>query len=146
MKRRAFLRRRTRLRGRSRTKVYRRRPRDLAYLRQVRSLPCVVPELLEDWGCTPCSGPVQADHVGRRAFGQKCPDDQTASICRGHHGERTDYRGTFAGYGAAEMRCFCDRAIAVTKARLAARGAGVAACDADHSRGSPPPGVASPSR
>ena len=121
MKRRKPLRRKTWLRSRSRTSAYRRRPRDLAYLRAVKTFPCVVPELIHEHWRTPCSGPVEADHVGRRGLGQKCPDRESASLCRGHHRERTHHYGTFADYDPASMRTFCDHAMALTASRIAER-------------------------
>jgi hypothetical protein len=125
MKRSKPLRRKTWLRARSLTNSYRRRERDLPHLRKVKSFPCVVPELISSdpnfTGRTPCSGPVQADHVGRRGFGQKCSDRETMSICRRHHGERTDFRGTFKLYDQGMMRGFLDDGLRLTEQRIAAR-------------------------
>lgn len=123
--------RKTPLRSRSKTKAYRRRPRDLAYLRAVKTLPCVVREVERLLPFVPgtcpsptlCEGPVQADHMGRRGLGQKSHDHETASICRKHHGERTDLRGTFAGCNRVMMRSFCEQAIALTRKRLEERAA-----------------------
>jgi hypothetical protein len=122
VKRRKPLRRKTWLRARSLTNSYRRRPRDLAHLRKVKTFPCVVRELLfVSPGHTPCSGPVQADHVGRRGIGQKCDDRKSMSICRGHHGERTNFTGTFKGWDRDRMRGFLENGFELTEKRIAAR-------------------------
>lgn len=138
------LRRTGRLRAKSKTNSYARRDRDLDHMAKVRRLPCMVrtwaklvwrltnnlvitdPEshelrmvlyarhVLTAMPITVCSGRVQVDHVGERAYGKKCPDNETAPMCRHHHGERTDYVGTFKNFNAAEMRAWCDWAIRVT--------------------------------
>ncbi len=70
---------------------------------------------------TTCGGRVQADHAGARAFGRKSADEETIPICRKHHGERTDYRGTFdarLGFDAKKMRAFREAAVTWTLAEL----------------------------
>lgn len=55
---------------------YSKRPRDRAYLKWIRSLPCFL-----------CATEfhVEAAHIGIRAFGRKCPDRETAPLCRWCH-------------------------------------------------------------
>ena len=128
MKRSRPLRRKTRLRSRGNT-AYRRRPRDLAHLRKVKTFPCVVPTLLSPgWlferdDPTLCSGPVQADHVGRRGISQKGDDRKAISICRQHHYERENFSGTFKHYDQEMMRGFLRDALELTDKRIAARDA-----------------------
>jgi hypothetical protein len=127
MKRGKPLRRKTPLRSRSKTKKYARRERDLDYMRKVRRLPCVVRVALKfGWSlengrllvATSCSGRVQADHMGTRAYGQKSHDRECAPACKGHHGERTDSRGAFKDWTKVEMRPFCDWAIEWTQQQV----------------------------
>lgn len=138
------LRRKTRLRPRSRTKKYRRRERDLDFMGLVRRLPCIV----QAWAVlrrllvlqraadfdgaaralhladvylstrlpTCCEGHVQADHAGVRGLGQKADDSTCIPLCRKHHRERTDYAETFYDWDGADMRVWCDWAIEKTRA------------------------------
>lgn len=87
------------------------RVRDNAYLRAVKSLPCLLAPLN-------CTGPVEADHAGQRPLGRKCSDDEAIALCRGHHRERTDYAGFFKGWSGHAMRAWCDFAIEVTRRQL----------------------------
>ncbi len=132
MKRSTPLKRKTPLRSRSRTKKYRRRERDLGHMAIVRRLPCIVRfigsftfppphqwPMMYSSVITLCTGRVQADHAGTRALSQKAPDDTTIPMCRNHHGERTDYRGTFKNWDAAMMRTFNDWAIEKTRRDVA---------------------------
>lgn len=133
--RRTPLRRKTWLRRKSKTKKYARRERDLDYMKLVKRLPCIVRTWeivrfripLAQYGepvldvmamppITPCTGHVQADHAGKRPYGQKAPDDTCIPLCKHHHGERTDYRGTFHWWDGADMRAWCEWAIARTRA------------------------------
>lgn len=62
----------------------------------VRRQPCIVRELPPDPNrITPCSGHVEADHLGARAVGRKADDRTCAPLCRQHHRERTDHHGAF---------------------------------------------------
>lgn len=102
------------------------RVRDRAYLLAVKGLPCCLV------GTGDCSGPIEADHAGRRPLGRKCNDDEAIPLCRKHHRDRTDalgfFRGMFIVVDAAIgppaitltgfMREWCDRRIAETRARL----------------------------
>ena len=121
------------LRARSKKNSYRRRERDLDFMKKVRKLPCIVRTWLMIIGntddfdkldyklwifppnVTPCTGRVQADHLGRRALGTKAHDTTCAPMCEGHHGERTDYKGIFKGWKAENMRDWCDWAIRRTR-------------------------------
>lgn len=99
---------------------YARRERDTGFMLWVKHLPCVVPILIGDDLWTPCAGPIEADHCGDRGLGQKADDRSAAPLCRGHHRERTDMRGTFKDFTAATMREFRHAAIAWTQARWTA--------------------------
>jgi hypothetical protein len=133
MKRGRPLKRKTRLRARSLTNSYRRRERDLPFMKKVRKLPCIVRTWLEglrrvgdktsSWlmptHVTPCGGRVQADHLGVRPYGWKAGDTTCAAMCERHHRERTDAQsarnGIFADFTAEQMREWCDWAIRRTR-------------------------------
>ena len=51
-------------------------------------------------------------------LGRKCSDDEAIPLCQTHHVQRTNYVGYFLGMVAHEMRSWCDRRIAETRARL----------------------------
>ena len=76
--------------GKRKTK-YARRERDVPYMMWVKSLPCLLR------GFSPCSGVVEADHAGDRAFGQKADDRTCIPLCTRHHRERHDSMGLFRG-------------------------------------------------
>lgn len=134
MKRKKPLRRRP-LRARSLKNSYRRRERDLEFMRDVRKLSCIVRAFAEQWKRldgrvlgyqldetvepTCCEGRVHADHAGVRPFGWKADDTTCIPVCQKHHGERTDYRGTFKDWDAAMMRAFNDWAIDATRLSIA---------------------------
>lgn len=137
MKRSSPLRRKTPLRRVSKKNSYRRRERDLEFMAKVRKLPCIVRTWLailnggtepvtadtaREWilppKITPCTGRVQADHLGERAYGTKAHDNTCAPMCRNHHAERTDYTGPFKGWTAEDMRAWCDWAIRRTRIEI----------------------------
>jgi len=111
------LRRRTWMRARSKTNSYRRRDRDLDYMRFVRKLPCVAHEL------GGCSGHVEADHAGRRGTGQKCSDLEVISLCKQHHQQRADFSGPFRSWNQEQMRVWLAEQIAKTQAFARQQGA-----------------------
>ena len=128
------LRRTTRLRARGDTK-YRRRARDLPFMRWVKRQTCFV-RVLSPFSLvaelrpvvmptkaieTPCSGPIEADHMGERGMGQKAADDTCVPMCRGHHRERHDHAGTFRPLKKPELRAWRARAIEHTQAAWSAR-------------------------
>lgn len=88
---------------------YSERQRDWTFMGAVKQLRC----LLEDQG--DCEGQVEADHAGARPLGHKAPDDTCIPLCSGHHRQRTDYAGFFAGFTASLMRVWCDHAIDRTR-------------------------------
>ncbi len=109
--------RRTRMRRSSRPSRYKRRPRDLAFLRWVKTLLCSV---IEEWPNKsvfpgPCSAVVEADHAGDRGLGQKCPDTEAIPLCTTHHRQRTDHSGAFKYSTKAELREWRARAIQRTQ-------------------------------
>jgi len=99
------------------------RVRDEAYLRFVRSLPCLFgwSEFAWTGEGKNCRGVTEADHAGPRPVGRKADDDSAIPLCTEHHRQRTDYRGVFAEHTAATMRWWCDEAIARTRAEYAKR-------------------------
>jgi hypothetical protein len=119
MKRGKPLRRKTPLRRKSKTSKYARRPRDLPYMKLVHRLPCIVREFGLTAYVTTCYGRIEADHMGRRAFGQKADDKTCVAICAKHHRERHDRKGTFEDFTKTMMREFCDWAIARTQVEVA---------------------------
>lgn len=88
--RRTWLKRSPLRRGQRRS-AYATRPRDLAYLAWVRTLPCRLAALGD------CRGPVEADHAGRRGLGQRAPDETCIALCARHHADRHDVRGWWRG-------------------------------------------------
>lgn len=122
------LRRLTRLRARGNT-AYRRRDRDFEFMGWVKRQPCIVralpprayvPDSRREHAAaathTPCSGPVEADHMGRRGMGQKADDRTCVPICRGHHGERHAHAHTFKHLNRDELRAWRTAAIEHTQA------------------------------
>lgn len=95
-----------------RRSTYRRRPRDLEFMAWIRRLPCVVRTLPPDPNrITPCSGPVEADHLGARCLSHKADDRTCAPLCRQHHRERTDHSGAFRSLVQVELRAWRDRVL-----------------------------------
>lgn len=121
------LRRKARIRSRRSTPRRSGRVRDRNYLLAVKELPCCLA------GLGNCSGPIEADHAGRRPLGRKCSDDEAIPLCQKHHRERTDGYGFFLNASATTpdgpvpmsgwQREWCDRRIAETQARLGRRAA-----------------------
>lgn len=135
--------RRTRISPRSKTNSYRKRPRDSVYMLWVKTLPCMVRELpphiftngdasappsLQDIvallrtcaamivATTPCSGPVEADHMGARGMGQKADDRTCVPMCQSHHRARHDHSRDFRPLTRDELRAWRAAAIERTQA------------------------------
>lgn len=89
------------------------RVRDPEHMRIVRKLPCAVRTTLPT-ASTKCTGRVQADHAGQRPYGRKADDATCIPLCRHHHGERTDFTGTFKGWTREQMRAWLDGTIVLT--------------------------------
>lgn len=119
--RRTPLKRKTPMRRRGKNS-YARRPRDIEHMKSVKGLPCVMRGL----GAGPCSGPVEADHMGERGLGQKSPDNTCGAMCQGHHRQRTDSRGYFANRSKEWRGTFRRWAIAKTLHMLAEKLTGTA--------------------
>lgn len=98
MKRGKPLRRKTPLRSRGNTK-YRRRARDIPYMKWVRRQPCCA----KVHGGI-CGGRVEADHAGRRGIGQKADDRSCIALCHRHHVWRTNFAGPFKEWDQMRMR------------------------------------------
>lgn len=80
---------------------------------------------------TPCRGEIEADHVGARGLGRKCKDYEVASLCTGHHEDRTNgkgLRGAFANFNRVTMRLFVVVAIAWTHRNARTRGVEIPTC------------------
>jgi len=109
--------RRVPFRSRMRATSYSRRPRDLERMLWIKGLLCSVEEERPDpfRDPTPCTGRVQADHMGMRGLGQKADDSTCAPMCERHHRERTDKFGSFAHVSREDLRAWCARAIARTQ-------------------------------
>ena len=110
------------MRARSVTNSYRRRERDHERMRWTKRCPCMVRELppflfvgdaarAAEYKLTPCSGRVEADHMGERGMGQKADDSTVVPMCRGHHGERHDHKGVFHVLTKPELRAWRAQAI-----------------------------------
>lgn len=82
---------------------------------------------------TPCSGPIEADHMGDRfrdGDGTRARDYTCVGLCNGHHGERTNVRvaRTFKGFAKDDMRALCARGIAWTHEQARALGVEIPDC------------------
>lgn len=127
------LRRLQRLRARSNTNSYRRRPRDFAFMGFVKAQTCMVitlPPFLfigdaaraAKHKTTPCNGIIEADHQGERGIGQKADDSTCVPMCRLHHHERHNpAAGTFREFNRTEARAWRARAIEITQANYRKR-------------------------
>lgn len=115
MLRRTPLRRKSRLRARGKGS-YARRERDVEHMLLVKSLPCALSGVA---GAGPCSGPVEADHMGERGLGQKCSDNECGPLCTRHHRHRTESKGFFEPMSKEERRHWCKLTIARTQLLLA---------------------------
>lgn len=111
--------RRTAFRNSSRRSKYRRRLRDVPYMLFVKRLSCSARNL--DTG-SPCTGPVEADHVGPRGIGQKSDDRLTIPMCSKHHRERHGFCGAFKEFDQQRMRAFVARALVNTQIAAAKLG------------------------
>jgi len=109
---------RTRFMRSTRKSKYRRRPRHPEFMAFVRRLACAARTL------GPCSGRIEADHVGPRGIGQKSDDRLTIPLCAQHHVDRTNFCGVFRDYDQKAMRLFVAKALVETQ--IAARELGVA--------------------
>jgi hypothetical protein len=86
----------------------RRRPPINDYVRWVWCQPCCA----RDIATTPCYERVEADHAGRRGYGQKASHDTCIPLCRNHHRERGTFSGTFKMWDQAMMRAWLERMVA----------------------------------
>ena len=120
MKRGGWIKRKTRLRARGKTK-HARRERDFSYMGQVAALrTCVVRELAGHH--VGCEGRLEVDHATGR-YGNDS-DRNTIPMCRRHHAEKTGQvggGGFMAGWSLARRRGWLELAIAWT--RMAVGGA-----------------------
>jgi len=98
LKRTSTLRRKAWLRPRKKS-AYATRPRDLDYMAWIRSQPCAAGEF-----AAPCSGRIEADHVGRRPTGRKAADDTCVPMCQHHHRQRDNFHGPFKHWDQQKMR------------------------------------------
>lgn len=116
LQRKTPLRRKTRLRARGDT-AYRRRPRDLEYMKWVKRLPCAVKSMDAGPDASACSGKVEADHAGRKPAGwRKAPDRTCIPMCQRHHQGRELYTGVFKDWSRDQMRTWLDEMIHRTQA------------------------------
>jgi len=95
------LRRRSWIRTTRKT-AYQRRPRDRAYMDWIRSHPCAAE------GLSPCAGPIESDHTGRRGLSRKAHDRTFIPLCKLHHRQRTDFSGPFRAWDKDQMRRWLD--------------------------------------
>lgn len=123
MRRKQPLVRKAPLRTKRRTK-YRNRERDVEYMLWVKRQLCaatslyVIPGLVgERSAALLCSGPVEADHTGRRGIGRKADDATCIPLCARHHRERTDFGGVFRTWDQTRMRLWLESVASATRAR-----------------------------
>lgn len=122
--------RRTRLAPKRATPRRSSRVEDRGYMGAVHGLPCCAREL------SPCGGPLEADHAGKKSgMGRKADDTTCIPLCREHHGQRHTFNGPFRAWTAPMMRVWLDAQIADTRAAIAAAASlNTTAPSADHSR------------
>lgn len=100
--------------------AYRNRERDFDRMAYVKTLPCTM--TIDPIGeLTPCRGPIEADHAGRRGLGRKADDDTVIPLCDGHHDDRTDHTGAFKNVSRDDERDWRERAIERTRRAWDAR-------------------------
>lgn len=90
---------------------YRKRQRFLDWMLWVKTQPCVISRLATDRGGNtpsddPCSGWIEADHIGARAMGRKSHDFECLPLCKKHHDDRPGRRGPFARLDRQDMRAW----------------------------------------
>lgn len=105
--------------GRIRWKPPRRLKRpgsDPAYLAAVRTLPCAARSIPV---ATPCRGPMDPHHAGRRpGVGLKCDDKDAIPMCRGHHEDVEHLTGMFRHWTKPVRLAWYDEQIALTRAAI----------------------------
>lgn len=94
------------------TSKYRSRARDLDYMKWVKRQPCAA-RLLDPDGCY---GHVEADHAGRRGYGQKADDRTCIPLCSTHHELRGSFHGVFRDWDQARMRAWLAETVEITQA------------------------------
>jgi hypothetical protein len=98
------------------------RERNPEFMEFVRRQPCSVRVDPPDPNrITPCSGRVEADHMGDRAMGRKADDDTCAPMCHAHHVQRSSHHGSFRDLMKPELREWRARQIERTQAAWRAR-------------------------
>lgn len=99
---------------------YRERARDWDYMAWVKTQPCCAADI------SPCSGPIEADHMGRRGLSRKADDRTCAPLCQLHHRQRTDHSGPFRDWDRDRMRSWLAEQVHLTQARwMRQQGAGI---------------------
>lgn len=115
LKRKTPLARTSRLPARRATPRRSERVEDSAYVASVHTLPCCARDL------SPCDGPIEADHAGKKSgMGRKADDATCIPLCRDHHGQRHAFNGPFKSWTAPTLRRWLDGHIAATRATLSA--------------------------
>lgn len=106
---------------------YSQRERNFEFMGWVKQQPCVVTvigplqySIENSYGIkqrveTPCFGLVEADHQGARGLSHKADDTTCVPMCRDHHNERTDHRGSFRPLTRDEARLWRAAAIEHTQ-------------------------------
>lgn len=97
---------------------------DPEYLAWVREQRCSVAAMFDPFAIGEigaCSGPIEADHVGERGLGEKCPDSEAVAMCATHHRERHDVRGFFAGTTREQRAAWYAEWIEATRERWLAQ-------------------------
>lgn len=102
MRRKTPIRRKTWLRSRRPTDRRSTRVRDPEYMAWIRRQPCAASAL------SPCHGRVEADHTGRRGYGQRAHDATCIPLCHSHHMQRADFSGPFKTWDQYHMRRWLD--------------------------------------
>lgn len=117
--------RRSPMRSRRGSTSYSRRERDFEFMGWVKRQSCMLRELsLVDFTRSivalpddPCSGPIEADHMGSRGISQKADDNTCVPMCTHHHRRRTDHSGPFRYLTRDELRAW--RAAAIERTQTA---------------------------
>lgn len=89
--------------------------RDKGYLSAIHDLPCFASLSVEGHRC---DWVIQADHQGRRGYGQKSHDRESVSLCVLGHLERETFSGPMKTWNQARMREWIAAGIAWTQAAM----------------------------
>jgi hypothetical protein len=144
LKRKSPLKRTRMKRGKGKGKYASRERAPTSWFDFVRSLGCAIPRIglpkREHGGihvagpamvaALECKAPMEANHMGDRIAGRstKSQDRDCVGMCKGHHGQWTEYRGLFAGLTHEQRREYAATCIQYVHDRARRNGVEVPTC------------------